>query len=164
MNRRQKNALIIFGILDLLVFLAIGWVAWPYVQDSFTTPTSDSPACAYWVFNNLPPELEGAAAWKTDHLYLSLHATTPFPQPPPEGEQLLWKGLDAVAAAMQSGCPTPTRISIFMNVEGQSSADQYVVHLAGADVKAWADNMLSMEELAARAAYRVFTGKGLRTP
>ncbi len=160
MNRRQKRILIIFGIVDLIVVIALGVTLGHDLWSSSPIRTDFLPAaCPQGLLQALPPSLQPAVAWTPDRLDLTLNAHYAAPTPPAETPQLLWKALDGIAAMLRLGCPAPAQVTIRLTANGETITQYHIVQLDGAELAAWAAGTLSEAELATRAAYRQLSGQ-----
>lgn len=166
MTRKQKQILIILGILD---FVVIGALAVVVIRTLTATPPAPpvvvqaqvSPCMQRMLdaCNALPAPFSDPAtvAWDTTQLYITLHATYPSATPPPESAQLLWTALDEMRAVLLSGCYIPDTIIIAVTAHGNAETMQYLAQLSGQDVAAWMAGTLSEENLAAQSHFRQTT-------
>jgi hypothetical protein len=163
MTRKQKQILIILGVLD---FIVIGALAAVVVRTITTIPVAPTvivqtqvSRCIQTMMdtcNALPAPFSDTASvsWDTSQLYITLHAVYPTATPPPESAQLLWTALDETAAVLESGCYIPNTVTIALTAHGNAETVQYLAQLAGRDVSAWMVGTLSEESLAAQSHFR----------
>jgi hypothetical protein len=163
MTRKQKQILIILGVLD---FVVIGALAAIVVRTTIATSVAPTvivqtkvARCLQTMMetcNALPAPFNDTAsvAWDMTQLNITLHAVYPTATPPPESAQLLWTALDETAAVLKSGCYVPDTITIALTARGNAETVQYLAQLAGQDVSAWMAGTLSDENLAAQSHFR----------
>ncbi len=165
MTRRQKLILIILGILDVAVIALLGSAVVRSLPP--TTPTVSPIAvqispCEQKMletFSTTPPFADGVptVAWSNKQLHLSLHVAYKASVPPEDSAQYLWTALDSIAEIVQEGCTLPEKVTISIIAQGEAETHQFLVQLAGSDIKGWLAGALSDEALAALAHYRQTT-------
>ncbi len=169
MTRKQKLILIIFGIVDLGVMMALAGIilrtshAYPAPPTLTPTPLTAHTyisACEQNVldtFAQTPVGETPAVAWDATQLYVTLKVVYPTTAPPTESVQLLWTALDNLVPPLSDGCPLPSTIIIALTAQGTLSTTSYLVQFDGEDFAAWMAGTLAEADLAAQARFRQST-------
>lgn len=148
MTGRQKLILVLMGLLDLAVVLALGSVVL-LSQQRQHPPDSGSAVdatCATALRQKLPPTWQPLVSGGPTVLTIALS--------PEAGDgQAFWKVLDALKVSAPLSCTVPQTITLL--ITGADAGD--VAQIGGDDFRAWQQGQLSDAELSRRARYRHLT-------
>ena len=164
MTRKQKLILIILGVLDIAVITLLANVV---IRSLSPTPAASpivvqASPCEQRLIElaaTTPPFTAGIpkVAWNNRQLTIALRVMYSTATPPKDSAQLLWTALDTLAKVVREGCALPETIIITIDAYAETETQQFLVQLAGADIKDWLAGVLSEEALAAQAHYRQTT-------
>ncbi len=154
MTLKQKRLLILVGVLNILIVIALISVVFAHTRPQ-PAPSRQLLPCTTALLTTLPASLHPNVSWEATELYISLTAEYAISTPPDESAQLLWAVLDQITDVVTSGCPSPTQITVLLEARGQTSSLHHQARITGETLSSWMSGNLTSDALAANAQYRV---------
>jgi len=154
MTRQQKIVLAILALLDIAVIGAMGAYAVittrragpaqpAYVPDpcvtALLTALSDSGGTVF-------------VAWSQTAAHIDV--SQPAPAAPDHPAELIWRLLDRLPPELEDLCATPTTVTLAVHT-GTARRQTQTAIIDGASLVDWLHGLLSDDELAAQAQYRI---------